>query len=227
MLKKEISGILSTFKETGWVLEPEAKRLLRLSGIPVPEFIWTGSPEEALKFAGKIGFPLVAKLVSPVALHKSDLGAVIVGIHTDEELTEAFARFRAMDGFSGMLVEEMVSGLELILGARIDFQFGPVILLGIGGTAVEIYKDTALRMAPLKPADVASMVKGLKARPLLEGYRDAEPINMKALTRTVLALSDLVMNLEGLIESMDLNPLMCSAKGCVAADARIMLAKEE
>jgi acyl-CoA synthetase (NDP forming) len=122
-----------------------------------------------------------------------------------------------------VLVEEMISGVELMVGAKIDYQFGPIILLGMGGTGVEIYRDIALRMAPLRPGDVESMIRGLKARPLLEGYRGSEPISLSELTRLVVTFSDLVMDLEDFIESIDLNPVMCSSTKCIVADARIML----
>jgi acyl-CoA synthetase (NDP forming) len=120
----------------------------------------------------------------------------------------------------------MVCGVELIVGAKIDYQFGPVILLGMGGTGVEIYKDAVLRMAPLQERDVSSMVKNLKAHPLLEGYRGSEPVDLNGLTHMMLAFSNLVMDLEEEIESMDLNPVMCSSKSCIIADARIMLQGE-
>jgi acyl-CoA synthetase (NDP forming) len=223
VLKQEINAVLSASRETGWVLEPEAKRLLSLAGIPVPVFAWAKSADEALRFAEETGYPVVAKVVSPLVVHKSDSGGVIVGIADQQELRAAFEGFSAVEGFSGILVEEMVSGIELIIGAKMDFQFGPVILLGMGGTGVEIYGDTTLRMAPLSQRDVESMVKGLKAHRLLEGYRDTEPVNMKELTRMLLAFSDLVMNMVDRIESIDLNPVMCSARACVVADARIML----
>jgi len=122
-----------------------------------------------------------------------------------------------------MLVEEMVNGVELIIGAKIDYQFGPVILMGIGGTGVEIYQDTVLKMAPLQETDVAQMVQGLKGRALIEGHRGTEPVNLAELTRMLILFSDLVMALEDRIESVDLNPVMASSKCCVAADARIML----
>ena len=223
MLKKEIKDIIMASKEFGWVLEPEAKRLLSISGIDVPQFLWAKSPEEAAQFAGEIGYPVVAKLISPKALHKSDVHGVFLGINSDEELDKAFGRFSSSEGFAGMLVEEMVSGTELIAGAKVDYQFGPVILLGMGGTAVEIYKDTALRMAPLKEVDVESMLKGLKAHELLKGYRGSQPVNLKELSRTLMAFSSLVMDLEGHFESIDLNPVMCSSKRCIVADARILL----
>ncbi len=223
MLKKELKAIVTASRKWGWVLEPEAKRLLAISGIDVPKFYWAKSSEEAVHFAEKIGYPVVGKLVSPKALHKSEVGGVVVGIDSVKHLEETFHRFSSFEDFTGMLIEEMVSGTELIVGAKVDYQFGPVILLGMGGTAVEIYKDTSLRMAPLKEVDVESMLKGLQAHELLKGYRGSEPVNLKELVRTLMAFSSLVMDLEGYFESVDLNPVMCSSKRCVVADARIML----
>jgi acyl-CoA synthetase (NDP forming) len=223
MLKKGIRGILSASRDTGWVLEPESKRLFSLVGLDVPRFTWATAVEEAVRFAGKIGYPVVMKVVSPRIVHKSEENGVVVGIGNDGEVGNTFKRFSRMEGFAGVLVEEMIAGLELIVGARIDYQFGPVILLGIGGTGVEIYRDISLRMAPLGPRDVESMVKDLKAGRLLEGYRGSEPINLSELTRLLLTFSGLVMELQGLIDSIDLNPVICSSKSCVVADARIML----
>ena len=227
MLTTEIRDIISASKERGWVLEPEAKRLCSLAGLTVPRFAWTTGLEDAVRFAREIGYPVVAKVVSPQVLHKSDVGGVVVDIDSDEKLREAFHRFSQITGFTGMLVEEMVSGIQLIAGAKIDYQFGLVILLGVGGTGVEIYRDVTMRMAPLKPKDVAFMVRALKAHQLLEGYRGSEPISMSELTRTMVAFSDLVMDLEELIESIDLNPITCSSDRCVVADARIMLTAEK
>jgi acyl-CoA synthetase (NDP forming) len=227
VLRTEIKDILSASRELGWVLEPEAKRLCSLAGLTVPRFTWATGVDEAVRFAGKIGYPVAAKVVSPQVLHKSDVGGVVVDIDSDEKLREVFHRLSQITGFAGMLVEEMVSGVELIAGAKIDYQFGPVILLGVGGTGVEIYRDVTMRMAPLKPEDATSMVRALKAHQLLEGYRGSEPISMSELTRTMVAFSDLVMDLEELIESIDLNPLLCTADRCVVADARIMLTAEK
>ena len=227
MLTVEINDIMSASKEHGWVLEPEAKRLCSLAGLTVPRFAWTNREEDAVQFAHEIGYPVAAKVVSPQVLHKSDVGGVVVDINSDERLCEAFNRFSKITGFAGMLVEEMVSGIELIAGAKVDYQFGPVIILGMGGTGVEIYRDITMRMAPLKAEDVACMVRALKAHKLLEGYRGSEPINMSELTRTMVSFSDLVIDLEELIESIDLNPITCSSDRCVVADARIMLKVEK
>jgi acyl-CoA synthetase (NDP forming) len=218
-----MTEILTASKDRGWVLEPEAKRIFSWIGLDVPRFIWTTRVDEALRFAREIGYPLVGKVVSPRILHKSDRNGVVVGIKRDEELAETFERFRRMEGFAGLLVEEMVSGVELIVGSKVDYQFGPVILLGIGGTGGEIYRDVSLRMAPLNSKDIESMVRCLKAHRLLEGYRGSEPVNLSKLEEFLTMFSGLVMELEKSVESIDLNPVICSSRRCVIADARIIL----
>jgi succinyl-CoA synthetase beta subunit len=226
MLKKEIQEILDASKADGWVLEPDAKTILKAKGLPVPRFAWAKDGSGARMKAHEIGYPVAVKVISPRIIHKSDKGGVAVDIGCDEQLNAAFSRFSAFDGFRGVLVEEMLAGdVELIVGATIDYQFGPVILLGLGGTSVEIYKDTALRLAPLAPKDVLSMVKQLKAHPLLEGFRGAEPVDLSELTRILVTFSKLVTEMEGRIESIDLNPVICKGSRCMIADARIILAK--
>jgi acyl-CoA synthetase (NDP forming) len=221
----DILRIIEKGRGDGWILEPDAKQLLSLAGFTVPRFAVTKTPDEAFRFAHQIGYPVVAKIVSPRILHKSDVGGVVVGITEDGRLAEVFDRFQNMDGFLGVLVEELMSGMELIIGAKIDFQFGPMILLGMGGTGVEIYRDVILRMAPLLGDDAPAMIRGLKAYKLLEGYRGAEPVDLERLTENLLSFSTVVMELEGLIESIDINPLLCSSRQCVVADARIILKK--
>jgi len=223
MLNTEILEILSKSKSWGWVLEPDAKRILSLVGISVPPFIWAQNLEEALQFAEENEYPVVAKVVSPKVVHKTEVKGVALGIDNKIALAEAFHRFSSFDGAKGVLVEKSIKGLEMIIGAKIDFQFGPVILMGMGGTGVEIYQDASLRMAPITPEDAVSMLKGLKAHRLLDGYRGAEPINRDALTRMLMAFSDLIMALDEKISSIDLNPVFCSAQTCVVGDARIML----
>jgi acyl-CoA synthetase (NDP forming) len=215
--------ILSNSKGTGWVLEPDAKRLFSLAGMDVPRFTWAVTPEEAIRFAKEIGYPVVAKVVSPRVIHKSERNGVAIGLTADRDLVETFRRFSQIEEFAGMLVEETFSGRELIVGARVDYQFGPVVLLGMGGTAVEIYQDISMRMAPLGPRDVETMVQSLKAHPLLAGYRGAEPINRGELTRLLMTFSALVVDLGERIDSIDLNPVICSSSRCTVADARIIL----
>ncbi len=223
MLNPEIFEILSKSKTWGWVLEPEAKRLLALSGISVPRFKWAKTPDEAIEFAEQNGYPVVAKVVSPGVIHKTEAKGVALNVENKISLAEAFHRFSAVDDFQGVLVEETLQGMELIIGAKIDYQFGPVILLGVGGTGVEIYQDVSLRMAPILPEDVESMVRGLKAHRLFEGYRGTEVINMEALIRLLMAFSGLIMALGEKFMSVDLNPVFCSTEACIVGDARIML----
>jgi succinyl-CoA synthetase beta subunit len=223
MLTSEMQAIVEKAKATGWILEPEAKQMLDLAGVTVPEFTMATTVEYALAAAERIGYPVVAKVVSVAIIHKSDVGGVKVGIQSAAELNTVFETFSGFKGFAGVLVEEMLTGSELIVGASNDYQFGPVILMGIGGTGVEIYKDTVIRMAPITEEDVQSMVAGLKGADLLKGYRGEEPISIPDLTRLMLAFSDLVMGLEDDMTSIDLNPVKCTGSRCVVADARIIL----
>jgi acyl-CoA synthetase (NDP forming) len=223
MVSHDMNKILEDAGEHGWVMEPEAKRLFSLSGMDTPRFCWARKVEEAIRFAKKNGYPVVGKIISPRVVHKTEVQGVAVGLDSPGKIEEAFLRFSRIEGFAGMLIEETLSGLELIVGARVDFQFGPVVLLGIGGTGVEIYKDTSLRMAPLEERDVKSMVQGLKARRLLEGYRGKDPVHMGELTRLLLTFSSLVMEICSKIESIDLNPVFASASRVAVGDARIML----
>lgn len=223
MLNNEMIKVIDNFKKIGWIPEPEAKRLFQTAGFNVPKFIWAHTPDEAIKFTGRIGYPVVAKVVSPRVIHKSDVGGVIVGIDTDEKLEKAYYTFKELDSFDGMLVEEMVRGQELIIGAKIDYQFGPVILLGIGGTGVEVYHDVTLRMIPINENDVISMINSLKGRDIIIGFRGGDSVNIKGLTEMLTGFSSLIINLENHIQSIDLNPVICSRDRCIIADARIIL----
>lgn len=224
----EIRRIIAEASERdGWVMEPDAKKVLNLANIRTPRFHLAKTAEDASEFAAEIGFPVVVKIVSPAIVHKSDVKGVAVGVQNKSALTDEFLRLSELDGFVGVLVEEMVSGLELIAGAKIDYQFGPVILLGIGGTGVEIYQDATIRMAPLSEKDVELMVKKLKAHKLLEGYRGSSAVDMKALSRMLVSFSELAFALSEEIESIDLNPVFCSEKHCIVGDARILLASRQ
>ncbi|MBA3013981.1 MAG: acetate--CoA ligase family protein [Proteobacteria bacterium] len=227
MLTSKIKDIIAmSAREYGWVMEPDAKDILQLAGVAVPAYCWAKSPEEARDFAAKQGYPLAMKIVSPQVLHKSDVGGVMIGIDTDAALLAGFEKMSRIEGFAGVHLEEMCSGIELIIGAKIDFQFGPVVMLGLGGVSVEIYKDTVIHMAPLHRNDVESMVHKLKARELFEGFRGAKAVNMESLADLMVAFSRLVVDVADEIESIDLNPVFCNENRCLAADARIILPSE-
>ncbi len=223
MLEKNSKKIIEKSKSSGWILEPDAKALMKLQGLDIPDFILTNSFEAADQFLKKSESPVVAKAVSKKILHKTEHQAVVTGIMSSDHLKSEMARLQQLPGCENILVEQMVQGIEVIIGAKNDFQFGPVIVFGIGGTSVEIYNDTAVRMAPLKPDDVLSMVESLKAKKIISGYRGMAGVNMEILTHLIVNFSLFVMELENDIESVDLNPVICTRDRCVIVDARIML----
>ena len=222
-MKKEIASILDGARANGWVLEPEAKRLFRLAGFDVPRSVDAPDAAAAVAAAREIGYPVVAKVVAPTVVHKSDVGGVSVGLSDDSALEAAVSRLFSIEGCRSVLVEEMLKGLELIVGGMIDAQFGPVVLFGMGGVGVEIYKDTSIRMAPVERSDVDSMISELRAVRLLEGYRGAATIDREGLADLVVRFSRLLVEIQDRVESIDLNPVICTPERCVIADARIVL----
>ena len=196
---------------------------MQLAGLDIPDFVLTDSLKEAESFLKSSGGAVAAKAVSEKILHKTEHKAVVTGIDSVEILEKEMNRLLKLDGCESVLVEEMVYGPELIVGAKVDFQFGPVVVFGLGGTSVEIYNDTAIRMAPLKPGDVRSMIDSLKAKALLFGYRGQQGVNMDTLIHTLVTFSHLIMDIEDSMESVDLNPVICTKERCVVADARIVL----
>ena len=208
----------------GWMLEPDAKALIKAHGFDVPRGRVTDNPDTARAFLSDRDGPVVIKAVSGKILHKTEKNAVVTGIWDAKILEAEMARLLRLEGCKKVLVEEMVAaGIEVFLGAKNDPQFGPVIILGVGGTAVEIYNDTAIRMAPVTADQVGAMVKSLKGRALIEGFRGRPGVNLAVLANTVAVFSQLAMALEPNLHSIDLNPLICTRDRCVAVDARIML----
>lgn len=223
MQLKAINNILAKARSHGWVLEPDAKKLLAAAQIPVPNFGVFQDKTQAIDFAKKLGFPVVAKVVSPAIVHKTDVGGVRTGIHDQAELSAAFDQFARHKQFAGILVEEMLEGVELIIGGKNDPQFGPVVLAGMGGIGVEIYKDTAIMMAPITRKDAHDMLSKLKGTSILSGFRGKSAIDLEALVDLMVAFSRLLNKIHATISSVDLNPVFCSPRGCVVADARMML----
>ena len=223
MINENIKHLIEQSKYQGWILETDSKRLLLEYGLSVTTYSFAESYEKCMEFVNKHGFPVVCKVVSPDIVHKSDVGGVVVGIDNNEELLKTFEKFKRLKGFQGVLIEKMVSGVELIIGASNDEQFGPVVLVGLGGVSVEIYKDTSMGMAPLNDSDIDEMLHSLKCYKLLEGYRGSKGINLEKLKEVLLKFSYMVMDLKDYFESIDLNPVICDENQCTIADARIIL----
>jgi acetyl-CoA synthetase (ADP-forming) len=199
-------------------------------GIPITNFELAKNESEALEFAETIGFPVVLKIVSPDILHKSDVGGVVVGIKNTEEVKDAYGKIlenveknAPKARIEGIMVQEMApSGTEVIVGCTKDPQFGPAIMFGLGGIFVEVLKDVTFRIAPITEDEAAEMISEVKAYPLLKGYRNTPPADLKAIVKILLSTSKLVMDhME--IKELDLNPIIVYEKGAKTVDVRIIL----
>jgi len=153
------------------------------------------------------------------------VNGVLVGIGDEEELMKAYRALSQINGFGGILIDEMVSGTELIVGAKNDPQFGPVVLTGIGGTSVEIYRDVSIRMAPVAKEAALDAISSLRGAELLRGYRGKESVNLDKLCDLVVSFSKMAYELRDVVDSIDLNPVICNSRDAVIADARIILTK--
>ncbi len=222
-MKPEAYTIIKKSRAIGWIIEPLAKELLRLYGLRTTAYHWAKSEQGALRGAARIGFPLVAKIVSPEIIHKSDVGGVIVGVRDNSHLREVYRKFSKLRGFQGILLDKMQSGMEIIIGSQNDPQFGTVVLIGIGGTAVEIYRDVAIRMAPISKNCALIALNSLKGISLLKGYRGSESVNMNKLNNLIAGFSRMAYELQNEIASIDLNPVLCNSKDSIIADARFIL----
>jgi hypothetical protein len=222
-MDERILDILNKSRAHGWVMEPHAKDLLRTYRLPTTRFFWEKSLDASLEGAKEVGYPLVAKVVSPDILHKSDVGGVVVGVEDSRELEEVYHRMSGLKGFQGLLLDQMVQGVEMIVGAKEDPQFGTVVVVGIGGTSVEVYKDVSIRMAPVSVGEAMSAIGSIKGRKLLEGYRGNEPANKEKLAELIVSFSHMAIDLRDEVESIDLNPVLCDREKAVIADARFVL----
>ena len=237
MKKVETIGeAYARLKEQGAVAFPEAlvKAWLAERGVRVPLGGVAKTADEALRIASRTGFPIAIKVSSDRMLHKTESGAVRLGIRGPGELRRAFGEMRARandamrhEGFEGVLVEQQVPpGVEIIVGLQNDPHFGPVLMVGTGGTLTDLLDDVAFRMLPVTRRDVREMIAVLKGLPLLEGFRGSRPCDIKALEDTVLAIGKLAAEIAPFMESADLNPVIVSADGAVAVDAKVVLAPE-
>jgi acetate---CoA ligase (ADP-forming) len=198
-------------------------------GIALPQSRAVASAAEAEAAAEAIGFPVALKVRSPDILHKTEAGGVLLDLRSRAEVKAAaealIASARAthpgarIDGF---LVQEMVSGIEAIVGARDDALYGPLLLIGAGGVLVELARDAALRLLPVGAGEIATMVDGLKLRRLIEGYRGRPAADRDALEKTARALGQFFLDHRDRIEDIEINPLMIRTNGAVAVDVRVM-----
>ena len=209
--------------ESGYLAPDTVREILSCAGIPlVPEMV--GTDKEALTaFAQKVGFPVVAKVVGPV--HKSDVGGVALNIRTPEHLELEFDRMMKIEGATAVMVQKMLKGTELFIGAKYEQRFGHVVLCGLGGIFVEVLKDVSSGLAPLSYAEAYSMIRSLRGYKILKGTRGQRGINEQKYAEIIVRLSTL-LRFATEIKEMDINPLLADGDNVVAVDARILINKQ-
>ena len=217
-LHKIISGI----KESGYVSPDLVREILSCAGIPlVPEFVST-SKDELSDFAEEVGYPVVAKVVGPV--HKSDVGGVALNIRSKEVLQAEFDRMMQIPEASAVMVQKMIKGTELFIGAKYEPRFGHVVLCGLGGIFVEVLRDVSSGLAPLGYGEAYSMIHSLRAYNILKGTRGKKGINERKYAEIIVRLSTL-LRFATEIKEMDINPLLADDNDVIAVDARILIEK--
>jgi 3-hydroxypropionyl-CoA synthetase (ADP-forming) len=212
------------------ITEETAKGVLSEYDISVPEFALVKDVDSAVTEARRLGFPLVAKIVSPQILHKTDVGGVKIGLEDEESVKAAFNdmydRLSKDYDVKGVLLEKMVpKGVEMIVGLQNDPQFGPVMMVGLGGIFTELFKDVSFRVLPLTKEDALEMIEELQGKMLLKGYRGSEPINMEVLTNALLNIGKLGYDISPYYDSIDFNPVIVYPDSYYVADAKIILSE--
>jgi acyl-CoA synthetase (NDP forming) len=205
--------------------ESESKRVLAAYGVPVVAERLAHSADEAAAAARSLGYPAALKAESPTILHKTELGVVRLGIADEADLRRAYAEITAAargHELRGVLVQPMVPGTEVIVGARVDPVVGPLLLVGSGGVLVELVQDSVAALAPVSQAQALAMLRRLKGCRLLTGFRGSAPVNLDALADAIARVSELAADLAAQIEELDVNPLRCGGERVVAVDALIV-----
>ncbi|MCF8031516.1 MAG: acetate--CoA ligase family protein [Desulfarculaceae bacterium] len=212
----------------GWLELPESLHLLNAAGIPVAPFVAALDPDDAVHAASTLGYPVVLKAVGgDDLLHKTESGGVALGLADEDQLREAAEKMTAKLKPSRLLVmNHIAGGQELILGVKRDPGFGPVVLLGLGGTAAEALGDVSLRLAPVDDQEAGQMMDQLKGARLLKGFRGKPPVNRPALLEAVMRLSILAHDIPAIAE-LDINPLLAGPGGVLAVDARVRVGGED
>lgn len=209
--------------------EREGKDVLAAYGVPVVRDHLVHTAEAAVDAALAAGFPVVLKVESPDIPHKTEAGVIRLNLRNADEVRAAFAEVMARAQavspparLTGVLVQPMVpAGTEIMVGARIDAQFGPLIVVGLGGIFVELLKDTAVRLAPVDADEALRMLDELKGRAVLQGFRGSQPVQRAQLAEVIARISEFAADQRARITELDVNPLICAGDRIVAVDALI------
>ena len=219
--KKTVRRIIES-SENGYLSPENIQKLLDAAGINRAKEAVVENVTDALENAEKIRFPLVMKVVGPV--HKSDVGGVVLNVNSFEQVKNEFNRMIRIKDTTGILLQPMLSGTELFAGAKYEDKFGHLVLAGMGGIFIEVFKDVSTVLSPVSKKEAEKMIKSLKSYKLIEGTRGQEGISQKKFAEIIVRLSALLEAAPEIIE-MDLNPLLGTAKDVIAVDARIRIEK--
>ena len=212
--------IISGIHQEGYISPNLVREILSCAGIPlVPELV-SASKDELIAFAEKTGYPVVAKVVGPV--HKSDVGGVTLNIRTAEHLALEFDRMMQIPDATGVMVQKMLKGTELFIGAKYEERFGHVVLCGLGGIFVEVLKDVSSGLAPLSYAEAYSMIHSLRGYKIIKGTRGQKGLNEQKYAEIIVRLSTL-LRFATEIKEIDINPLLADDQNVIAVDARIRI----
>lgn len=217
-----IREIIAGIKEDGYIAPELVHQIFECAGIPmVPEMV-SDSKGELTAFADKVGYPVVAKVVGPV--HKSDVGGVALNIMSAEHLGMEFDRMMKIEGAKAIMVQKMIKGKELFIGAKYEPRFGHIVLCGLGGIFVEVLKDVSSGLAPLSYDEAYSMIRSLRAYKIIKGTRGQKGLNEQKYAEIIVRLSTL-LRFTTEIKELDINPLLADEDNVTAVDARIRIEK--
>ena len=218
----EMRKIIDAIESSGYIEPTKVQSLLRAAGIKVAEEIVSDDWNVIADFAKSIEYPVVAKCVGPI--HKSDIGGVVLNIRSEKHLKIEFERLISLPEATAVMVQPMLSGMELFIGAKYEKRFGHIVLCGLGGIFVEVLKDVASGLAPLSKEESLSMIHSLRGYKIIQGTRGQKGVNEDQFAEIIVRLSTL-LRFAPEIKEMDINPLLATKKGIVAVDARIRIEK--
>lgn len=218
----EVRRIIDRLPDEGYLKPDDVRQLLKAANIPLVEEFVSADKEELLAFARKVHYPVVAKVVGPI--HKSDIGGVTLNIKSDEHLSLEYDRMMKLPGVHAVMVQPMLKGHELFLGAKYEDKFGHIVFCGLGGIFVEVLKDVTYGLAPLSYDETFSMIRALRGYPIIKGTRGQRGVDEQLYADLIVRLSTLLRFAKE-IKEMDINPLVSTERGIFAVDARIRIEK--
>lgn len=218
-----IRRIIDSIPQNGYIAPSYVQALLRAAGIPIVEEFVSDKKKEVVEFAARVGFPVVAKVVGPV--HKSDVGGVSLNIKGEQHLALEFDRMMTIPDAKAVMIQPMLKGTELFIGAKYEEKFGHVVLCGLGGIFVEVLRDVSSGLAPLSYEEAYSMIRSLRAYKIIKGTRGQKGVNEDKFAEIIVRLSTL-LRFATEIKEMDINPLLATERDVIAVDARIRVEKQ-